>query len=329
MTIWLLILLALCVVFAVAAAGRTKSGWATAAFGVVLGVFLLTSIFSLRHRAVLQPPVMVEPAPPDAMRAPAAQSTNSRMESPGHPIAAPQIGSIPDRVLVESAPRASEPDEATAAVEVAPTQPVRTPPAPVSDPFALPEWVNTDEGWQADGNYYVVVSATGRSTDECWNQLFVHTIPMTVYQYAHREIGGGWPYPHVDRDLRDLTKLLIADQHVSPFSAGSVRMDGSYDLHKLYVRLHFKPTVRERMIAARAEVLKSSRVAYTAWLGVVACGIIGVVFGYLKLDDWTEGIHTRRLRIAAGGLLVATAFFGCVVLAYVAEVESYGGLLSF
>jgi hypothetical protein len=239
----------------------------------------------------------------------------------------PHTGAIPDKDLFEPAPRATEPDEELFAAEVAGTQliPTPTPPPAAKDPFTLPDWVSTDEGWQADGNYYVVVSATGRSTDECWNQLFVHSIPMAAYQYAHREIGGGWPYPFVDRDL---VKLLIADQHVAPFSAGSVRMDGSFDLHKLYVRLHFKPAVRERMLADRAEVLKSSRVAYTAWLGVIACGAIGVVFGYLKLDDWTAGIHTRRLRFAAGGLLVGVAFSSCLLLAYVVEVESYGGLFS-
>jgi low affinity Fe/Cu permease len=286
------------------------------AIAFCLGIFYLRSQTSAYHQQARQYAAMkaeVEQAQIAAQRSMAARKIEN-----------PRRGAIPDEDLIELAPRATEPDEELIAAEVATTQPIPPPPAAV-DPFTLPDWVSTDEGWQADGNYYVVVSATGRSLDECWNQLFVHTIPMTVYQYAHREIGGGWPYPFVDRDL---VKLLIADQHVAPFSAGSVRMDGSFDLHKLYVRLHFKPAVRERMLAYRAEVLKSSRVAYIAWLGVLSCGAVGVVFGYLKVDDLTAGIHTRKLRFAAGGLLVGVAFCSCLLLAYVVEVESYGGLFS-
>lgn len=345
MPMWITFLFILGAIVAIAVVGRAVGGWPRVILALLVGYGILAALFYLRHHAVPQPPAMVHNAMPQPQPPPvrAIQQPTAEMEHAANRIVAPRVGSIPDRAIIEPAPRAPEPDDERAAIEVAsvgvataevqpispaPTPPISTTPASnpmASDLMALPDWVSTDEGWQPDGNYYVVVFATGRSTDECWNQLFAHVIPMTVYQYAHREIGGGWPYPLVDSDL---VKLLIADQHVAPFSAGSVRMDGSFDFHKLYVRLHFKPEVRHRMLAGRAEVLKSSRVAYTVWIGVLACGAIGVVFGYLKLDDWTSRIHTRRLRFAAGGLLVCVAFCTCLLLVYVAEVESYGGLFS-
>lgn len=234
---------------------------------------------------------------------------------------------IPDAALVEPPPRAPEPDDEPTVREAPPKFRRGVAPAPsiAGTPDVLPAWTAQGMGRQTDGEYCAVVSAVGRTADECWNRLYAVEIPMAVYHYASREIGGGWPYRQVDGNL---VNLLVADQHLAPTSEGGVHADGSWAMQRLYVRLRFTPAVRDRLLADRAEVLRSSRVTYTAWLGVLACGALGVVFGYLKLDAGSDGVYTRRLRFAAIVLLLGLTFATCLLLAYFAQVESYGGILA-
>jgi hypothetical protein len=231
---------------------------------------------------------------------------------------------IPDAALVEPAPRAPEPDD-DVVTRPAPNR-YRTPAVPrqvIEAP--LPAWAVQGGGRQIDGEYYAVVSAVGSSADECWNRLLSIDIAQAVYQYALREIGAPFPYPRVDREM---VNLMLVDQHLSPWKGGGVDMYGAPRMQQVYLRLHFTPVVRERLIAQRAEELVSSRIVYTIWTGILACGAVGIVFGYLKLDAASNGMHSKGLRIAAGTLLAGIAFGVIMLLAYFVHVESFGGIFA-
>lgn len=337
MPAWIVIFVVVVGVIAVAIS-RAPAGnrFAVVAMLAAGALGLLVLIFFLRSRSAYNVPA--------ARVAPVARGiARQETRQVGASVAAPmrELHAIPESALApEPAPRATEPDDPPA--PTAATVANDAPPAPLTLPdndlryrnvppiaadgaAARPAWITTTEGWQPDGNYYAVITATGRTLDECWNMLFAHQIPMTIHLYAMREIGGAWPYPNEDRDL---AKQLVIDQYIEPWRGGGVNIDGSYNMHQLFVRLHFKPEVRERLIANRVEVLRTSRVAYTAWFGLMACGALGVVFGYLKLDSLWEGANTRGLRIVAIALLVGVAFCTCLVLAYFVQVESYGGILA-
>lgn len=154
----------------------------------------------------------------------------------------------------------------------------------------LPAWATHGGGRQLDGEYYAVVSAVGRSVDECWNRLLNIDIAQAVYHYALHEIGSPFPYPRVDREMVD---MMLVDQHVSPWKGGGLDMYGSPRMQQVYLRLHFTPAVRERLIAERAEALVSSRIVYTIWTAILACGAVGIVFAYLKLDAASNGALKR------------------------------------
>jgi hypothetical protein len=231
---------------------------------------------------------------------------------------------IPDAALVEPAPRAPEPDDDVVA-RPAPSN-FRTPGVQGQVTEApLPDWAVQGGGRQIDGEYYAVVSAVGNNADDCWNRLLSIDIAQALYQYALREIGAPFPYPRVDREMVD---MMLVDQHITPWRGGGVNMDGSPAMQQVFLRLHLTPAVRERLIDQRAEELVSSRIVYTIWTAILACGAVGIVFAYLKLDAASNGTHSTGLRIAAGTLLVGVAF-GCVMLfAYFVHVESFGGIFA-
>jgi uncharacterized membrane protein len=52
----------------------------------------------------------------------------------------------------------------------------------------------------------------------------------------------------------------------------------------------------------------------------VVLALVGTIFAYVKLDTWTRGYYTWRLRIAAGVVLLALVAVGIgVVAAYLNE----------
>ncbi|RIK81031.1 MAG: hypothetical protein DCC68_09830 [Planctomycetota bacterium] len=329
MPAWITLLLLLGFLLTIALLIKWAGNRAVGSLFIVAAVVFACLVFYLRYETAQQAQQARDVAIIDARSKQIEEELQRRLTVRETSTEPGPAGFISDDVLTALPPRAPEPDDDAIARSAPPA--VRDAPAPTPESArppeltAAPAWITQGVGRQADGEYYKVVSATGTSADECWNRLYVAELPMAVHEYAIREIGGTWPYPLVDGELVD---LLVADQYLTPWREGGVKFDGTWNMQKLYLRLHFQPAVRERLVAQRTEVLRSSRVTYTAWLGVLACGALGIVFGYLKLDDQTAGVHTRRLRIGAGVLFVGIAFCGCLLLAYFVQVESYGGILA-
>lgn len=326
MPIWIVTLAVVVTVAAVLLAfARGRGGLVATLFGLGGFFFLLIGVFFLRMGQSHSQEAAHQAA---ALAAISAQEVAQRqMTYQLQHREAERLAStppIPDAALVEPAPRAPEPDD-DVVTRPAPNR-YRTPAVPgqVSE-APLPAWAVQGGGRQIDGEYYAVVSAVGSNADDCWNRLLSIDIAQAVYQYALREIGAPFPYPRVDREM---VNLMLVDQHISPWKGGGVDMYGSPRMQQVYLRLHFTPAVRERLIAQRAEELVSSRIVYTIWTGILACGAVGIVFAYLKLDEASDGAHTKGLRIAAGTLLAGVAFGGIMLFAYFVHVEAFGGLLS-
>jgi hypothetical protein len=74
---------------------------------------------------------------------------------------------------------------------------------------------------------------------------------------------------------------------------------------KVELELELKPEVRDELARSEREYRVQERMAWLARLLAAAVVLLGAVGAYVRLDEWTKGYYTGRLRLALG--LGATA----------------------
>jgi hypothetical protein len=94
----------------------------------------------------------------------------------------------------------------------------------------------------------------------------------------------------------------------------------SYPMTILHVRLEFDDDVRNEIRRRHDEALVARRLKYTGTGAGLVLGLLGTMFGYLRLDTATRGYYSGRLRLAAGAMILAQS----AVLALLA-----GGIVGF
>jgi hypothetical protein len=83
---------------------------------------------------------------------------------------------------------------------------------------------------------------------------------------------------------------------------------------KLYTMLEFRPSVDDELLRRWDELRRGERFAVVGAGAGSVLGLIGVVFGLLRVDTWTKGYYTKRLFLgvpaAIIGVLALLSLFG-------------------
>ncbi|HUY88317.1 MAG TPA: hypothetical protein VMV10_06260 [Pirellulales bacterium] len=164
---------------------------------------------------------------------------------------------------------------------------------------ARPAWMDEPTG-KRDGVYRTIATAGPYTTPQECHEKLNEALNEAVKSY-------------IDRFLTERAGAKIAlspsfiHEHVargewleqSEYSVGPM-----YNLHALLV---FDKEANQEIDRRYRESQVAGRLAATGVGAALVLGLIGTLFGYLKLDTLTRGYYTGRLRAAAAAAILALA----------------------
>jgi hypothetical protein len=193
------------------------------------------------------------------------------------------------------------------------------------DKSALPDWAKQGGGLKADGTYFVVTeSGPHRSFHDCWQKLR-SSVEQEVRNYGSRTGSGfrnRWPSVRLPEHLYE---QLVAEHYLEKrddFSFGEPMLT-------LYSRIEFTDNAVAAIGAWQTGLLAQNRTIFAGVIGGLIVALVGVVYGYFRIDTATLGYYTWRLRVAAGVLTIAVVIVGIVSGALFFEQEWRLGGIAF
>lgn len=171
----------------------------------------------------------------------------------------------------------------------------------------VPEWVNLDRVRGEEIDRSVVSSDPFSTTQDCTDDLDTALVKQTNdYIDWHLKRTGASHFVNFDLDYID--RHLVKDRFHQHMVVSVGPMQRKFAL--LEFDQDFRNEVKRQWDDARA----SSRLLLAGLFGGGAIGLLGVLFGFFKLDNATRGFYTGRLQFAtlaailgiiAAGVLVA------------------------
>ncbi len=90
-------------------------------------------------------------------------------------------------------------------------------------------------------------------------------------------------------------------------------------MKQLYVQVEFSPSIDQELRQRWDELRRQNRFAIVGAGAGSVLGLLGLVFGLLKVDTWTKGYYTKRLFFGVPAAIIGG--FGLLVL----FMETVGG----
>jgi len=232
-----------------------------------------------------------------------------------------------DEVAADDLPPAVEPEQVEPTAEsAASATPTESTPAPTAEavaagpsnvtatrpPDSPPEWLERTSRF-SDGVYYLYATdgpfIDRRQCEEALPEL----LRRRTAEYVREYLGLGNDValavsPHY------IQSEIVKEVWIGPWqeeSSGVLPTSEPFDRYGLYVAMEFDDADR----AYFANIWRQQQVTDRVWATAIASGVLlslmGIVFGYLKLDTMTRGYYSGRLKLAAAG--AATAAVGAAV----------------
>ena len=219
---------------------------------------------------------------------------------------------------------------------------------PIKKSEPLPDWIDDQPGMVGDDWREVIATDEYATAEECRQAMDIYLMLKTAERI--QTLTG---YPYADRNRPSLTfhqGLIMADGNVifnsrAPLNWQDVRLDY---LSRLGIGIDEirRSVVREQHLASRDSpraldtmYKQYTHAQFTPWfdsqlrrhwdsyrrherfavVGVGAgsvLGLLGFVFGLLKIDTWTKGYYTKRLFIGVPGAIIG----GILLFSFFVEV---------
>ncbi|HUY34132.1 MAG TPA: hypothetical protein VMV69_15400 [Pirellulales bacterium] len=165
-----------------------------------------------------------------------------------------------------------------------------------------PKWMDEPQGKHGgDGAYHKIVSVElYRSRAEC-EQAMPAELRKAVKEYIDLFLGEEGAAERVDLPMPDIRDHIIKaqwEEHTADVLGPIV------NLHTLLV---FDGKTNAEIKARDQRARVAGRLATTGVGAGLLLGLLGTVFGYLKLDTLTHGYYARRLQFAAGSAILGLA----------------------
>lgn len=226
----------------------------------------------------------------------------------------------------EAAEQASEP-QATPAAEPQPAQP-RTRDerdffSPASElelaaertviyPDNRPAWVNAPRNWEGSLQTSAVCSGPYSTEADARRELNSKII-AEVDEYIEQFVGSSLAPTLLKLKLGDVKAQLVRSENLYQekiqVSIGP--------MHQAHAQLEFGPDFRELVERRWNEVKGVSRLAEFGLIGGAVLGLLGVVFGYFRLDTMTRGFYTARLQFGTAAAILSIVVAGAVAARWI------------
>lgn len=321
-----------------AVSGATSGGALAAVLAIVVGLGLLVMVvqyFLLRASYVetqearvssqvatvtqaweenTEPRITLETE--EAAQAPAAETTpEAQPAADANEEIQPEADSEP--TASAEAPSSGEQDSAKAAADAEPVtaeadaEDAAEPAEPAPDASEeRPAWVANPP--QRIGHVHKRVVQVGpcATEDDCYQRLD-GALWRVAQDFVEREIAGRGVSPN-DLQKMDLSPGYLRANYCTEAYVETVDTETLENLKQLYVLVEFNDAAREELQRRWDAVARREALAGVAATGAGVLGLVGLVFGLLKLDEATRGYYTKRLFIgvpaAIIGVLLLLAF---------------------
>jgi hypothetical protein len=221
---------------------------------------------------------------------------------------------------------------------------------PAPKPKPLPEWVDDEPGPEAPNSWReVIVTDEYATTEECRQATDILLLLKTADRARSL---GDVPFFEADRPsltfdrgmvrlddtiifdkrnrrywrddrlqmlqemgigIDDVRRSIILDQHMA--SRESPRSMGT--MYKQYTLVEFTPEFSNELRRASNNYLRKERFEMVGAGAGSVLGLLGLVFGLLKIDTWTKGYYSKRLFIGVPAAIIG----GFGLLAFFASIN--------
>lgn len=291
----------LAIIVAAVVLSVSRAGKAAVAVCLLAPLLLFGSVcffYLARRSAGDTAQATVELPPPRTMipldaSAPRSVGEPSPSSSPAAPSAPEGAAASPSEVISELAP----PARPSAAAPAPPATPIQAHTAGA----APPHWMDEPMG-KRDGVYRTIATAGPYATPQECNQRLNEAIDEAVRNYIERFMSRRSPAQgEIELPPAFIHERIARDEWLqqSQYAVGPM-----YNLHQLLI---FDDGVNQEIDRRYRESQVAGRLASTGAGAALLLGLIGTMFGYLKLDTLTRGYYTGRLRVAATAAILALA----------------------
>jgi hypothetical protein len=177
-------------------------------------------------------------------------------------------------------------------------------PMSTGDKDSLPEWAKQGGGIGPDGIYFTVVKCgPNLNFDSCWNELR-REVDEAARDYRARSMWGDDYHPP-NRPMPEHIRDQLMAEHFLEKGDSSVG-----ETMSLYTRVVFSPQAMSAVRAWQKDLLAEHRTLFATIFGGLIVGLVGVTYGYFRIDTATLGYYTWRLRFIALFFVVGIVISG-------------------
>jgi hypothetical protein len=162
---------------------------------------------------------------------------------------------------------------------------------------------------QLQGDVYQCSVHVGpyKTLGECEQDL-PEAIERSARQYVEEYLDLGPAVKRIRLPADELRRQLVKAEWEETIESPTVG-----PMKQLHVLIEFGPEFRERVRQEWKRLVITDRLWRTGSAGVVGLALLGVLFGYLKIDQATGGARRGRLRVAAAAAVLAVVLAGLLV----------------
>jgi hypothetical protein len=169
-----------------------------------------------------------------------------------------------------------------------------------------PKWVETPPRLVGDVRRVVVHAGPYSTLDECYERLreeIRQAVRHRIEDLARASTGSPYIYAPELSWMRlsddDIVRDLLVDQYVEPGEASFGSTKTAWGL------LEFTDVKDGELLRAWRAYARRDGIKATTAISALVLGILGFVFGLLKVDTWTRGYYTKRLFIGVPAAIIA------------------------
>ncbi len=185
-----------------------------------------------------------------------------------------------------------------------------------------PDWVKSDDVLTGDTHLVVVTTGPHEKRSDCSRSLdeeLTNAVNAYVDEYLGKVYGDTFEAStFVNYDLEYIRSQLKEEEYegVGTYSFG--------DMHEMYVLLEFDSDFRADLDGRCDEIdehwrklAAAGRLTGTALAVGFILALLGVVFGYFRLDTATRGYYTGRLQFASAVVILTLIVVGVLLARHI------------
>lgn len=184
-------------------------------------------------------------------------------------------------------------------------------PSTIFIPPGRPAWVESQADHKSAVHKIAISSGPYVQRRDCLQSLDAD-LQRTVSEYIEEYLGAGEASKLVHYDLRTIKDRLVAGDVYEEDIEVSIG-----PMHQVHALVKFDKPFRDELDQRWHEIKATSRLLQAGLFGGSLIGLLGLAFGYLKLDTATRGYYTGRLQFGAVAAVLALAGAGVLLSRFI------------